>query len=150
VRRDTGYYVNGAGDGWVGRWRFMERGYGARFTDDGEAMTFLDHAATVNGAGQLIQAPLYGRSPPINLARNVTRWDMLPDGRILAASNHAFDGTQNRVVLVDVEHGEARLLAESAVDVQLIPGRNEALIEKYGTTSGEHLLVRVPIPDYPY
>jgi hypothetical protein len=150
VRRDSGLYVNGAGDGWVGRWRFMERGIDAHFTADGEGMTFLDHAATVNGAGLLIQAPLYGRMPPQNLARNVTRWDTLPDGRIVAASNHAFDGTQNRAVLVDIAHQQVRLLAESAVDIQRVPGRNEALIEKYGTTGGEHLLVRVAIPDYPY
>ncbi len=132
-----------ASDGWVDGWRFMERGLEPAFRKDGRAIRFIEHAADDDSTGELRLAEL-GQSPR-SLARNVTRFDELADGRVLAEANHAFLGAQNRLIVIDEASGTARWVADGASGYTLIPGTMDVLAELV-TGSPDHDLVRVPVP----
>ncbi len=136
-------YIYGVGDGWIGDWRFMNRGRGVDVNKEKQRVHFLENAAQGGGIGDLCSAPFGGAVA--TLARNVYQYDELADGRVLASSNHAFRGTQNRVILIDEAKGEARWVADQATRYSFIPGSNDLLVDIVtGASSSD--LVRVPIP----
>jgi hypothetical protein len=136
-------YAAGAGDGWLNGWRFMERGRNAGPSIDGKRMRWLEHAAKPGGIGELLSAPIGGE--PLILAHNVRLYEELADGRVLANSNRAFRGAQNRVIVIDEEARESRWVADMAADYVRIPGKQEILVDVIsGPTTYD--IVRVPIP----
>jgi hypothetical protein len=137
-------YVGGAGDGWIGDWRFMERGLSVSYSNDGKRLRWLEHAAQPSGVGELVSAAAPG-GDILHLARNVRRYDQLRDGRVLAASNRAFRGVQNRIIAIDEDARVAHWVADQASDYAHIPGTNELLVDVVSGPSGFDV-VRVPIP----
>ncbi len=136
-------FVNSAGDGWLVDWRFMERGLDAGMSSDKTRIRWLEHAALPNGAGELLSAPIGGA--PLHLTLNTRQWEELADGRILADADHAFRGTQNRIVVIDEKSRTARWVASAAADYTHIPGTNDLLIDVVTGPTGFDI-VRVPIP----
>lgn len=138
-------YVHQAGDGWIGDWRFMERGRDVYFTPDFSRVYWLEHAAKNTGVGDLMSAVVPG-GEPLKLARNVRQYDPLPDGRVIAASNRAFRGTHNRVIVIDEERREARWVADMASEYTFIPGtRAEVILDVTSGATG-YDIVRAPMP----
>jgi hypothetical protein len=140
-------YIYGVGDGWIGDWRFMERGRAANLSIDKKKMFFLENAAQQGGIGTLTSAPLNGTAVP--LARNVYQYDELDDGRLLASSNHAFRGTQNRIITIDEARGEARWVVDQAAQYSFIPGSSDGsvdLLVDIVTGASSYDLMRVPLP----
>lgn len=142
-------YVRGASDGWLGGWRFMERGRLPAFSRDGGRLRYLESAATLSGSGDLMSAPAragqdQGGEAAL-LARNVRSFAELPDRRLLLVANYAFRGPQNRIVVLDEEAGVARWVADEATGYLLLPGAQEllALLARNGRGSD---VVRVAIP----
>ncbi|MDW8282112.1 MAG: hypothetical protein RMK29_10395 [Myxococcales bacterium] len=139
-----GRWAHNASDGWLGDWRFMLRGRHVNFSFDGRRLRWLEHAATLNGAGDLLSAEVPG-GEPLRLARNVTRYAELADGRVLAISNAAFWGTQNRIIVIDETTRTAQWVADSASAFLYVPGTRDLLV--FVTTGGHSFdLVRVTIP----
>jgi hypothetical protein len=136
-------FVNGAGDGWLDGWNFMERGIDVRMSSDKKRIRFLEHAAKPNGAGELLSAPI--GQPPLHLTLNTRQWQELPDGRILADADHAFRGTQNRVVVVDEKSRTAQWVASAAAQYSMIPGTTDLLVDVVTGPTG-YDIVRVSIP----
>lgn len=143
-RDDANRYVHGAGDGWLGSWRFMQRGRAAGFSGDGARLRWLDHAARLNGSGDLLSAPAHGGAP-LRLQRNVTQFEELNDGRVLVASNHAFRGTQNRVVVVNERARTVSWVAAGAAQFLRVPGSADVIVDIVSGASG-YDLYRIPIP----
>ena len=140
-------YIYGVGDGWIGDWRFANRGRLFYLSGDRKKMRWLENAAQGAGIGDLQSAPIGGQTT--HLARNVYTYDELDGGRLLAASNHAYRGTQNRIVVIDDTHKEARWVADRADDYSFIPGSTDLLVDIV-TGASTSDLVRVPIPPDPY
>src|SRR5262249_30790689 len=115
-------YINSAGDGWLDGWNFMERGIDMSMSSDKKRIRWLEHAATSNGSGELLSAPING--PPLHLSLNTCEWEQLDDGRVLADADHAFRGTQNRVVVIDEKSKTAQWVASAAANYSHIPGTN--------------------------
>jgi len=136
-------YVAGASDAWVDGWRFMQRGRNIQFSRDGMKVRWLEFAAQPSAVGDLLSAPLGGSAT--RLARNVRRYDELPDGRVLASANRAFRGTQNRVVVVDEQKGTAYWVSDASADYLRIPGSTDILVDVVSGPSGFDI-VRVPVP----
>jgi hypothetical protein len=136
-------YVNSAGDGWLDGWNFMERGLDAAVSSDKKRVRWLEHAAKPNGAGELLSAPIGGS--PLHLSLNTRQWEELGDGRILCDADHAFRGTQNRVVVIDEKQKVAQWVAAAASSYTHIPGTNDLLIDVVTGPTG-YDIVRVPIP----
>ncbi len=139
-------YLGGASDAWIGPWRFMERGRALQFSGDALRVRWLEHTAQTSYTGDLLSAPLDG--DPLRLARNVYEYDELSDGRVLALANRQFEGTQDRIVVIDELKQEARWVAAAAADYTGIPGSNDLLVDVV-TGATAHDLVRVPIPPMP-
>jgi hypothetical protein len=137
-------FVNGAGDAWIGGWRFMERGLDAGWSRDGKRVRWLEHAAQPSGVGELFAAPTPGGAA-VHLARNVRQFDELDDGRLLADANHAFRGTQNRVVVIDEKKLTQTWVASAAHEYEMIPGTNDIMVDVV-TGPSTYDIVRVPIP----
>ena len=137
-------YAGGAGDGWIGGWRFMERGRQLRFSADGARLHFLEHAATLGTYGDLTTATSPA-APPRTLAINVHRWDELPDGRLLAIENAVVGGAWNRLVVIDEVAGERRWLVPTATEFLLVPGSRDLLVDVVSGATGYDVL-RVPAP----
>lgn len=132
-----------AGDGWLGEWRFMDRGRLPSFSNDGKRMRWLENAATIAGSGTLKVAPIGGEAR--TLAQNVWAYSEIGDGRLLTVANYAFFGTQNRIIAIDEAAGHAQWVADSASYFTYIPGSTDILV--YLTRSNLTFdLVRVPIP----
>jgi hypothetical protein len=105
-------YGVGVGDGWIGRWRFMERGRDARFslaTGGCSRIRFKEHSANLRRLGELRSVSLADRSSRF-LARNVGFYAELPDGRLLVADDLAVIGSHNRLVVIDEDRGTSRTL----------------------------------------
>jgi hypothetical protein len=136
-------YVNAAGDGWLGGWRFMQRGIDAGISYDKSRVRWLEGAAKPNGAGELLSAPI--GQEPLHLTLNTRQWEELGDGRVLADADHAFRGSQNRIVVVDEKSRTAKWVAASAAQYTHIPGTNDLLIDVVTGPTG-YDIVRVPIP----
>lgn len=137
-------WASGASDGWLGGWRFMERGRQVGFSRDGMRLRWLEHAATLSGAGDLLSAELPAGAP-LRLSRNVRQFVELTDGRLLCVAHHAFRGAQNRIVVIDEKARTARWVADSASGFLLIPGSNDLLAMLVKDNRGFDL-VRLPIP----
>ena len=139
-----GRWANNASDGWLGDWQFMKRGRSVGFSFSGKRLRWLEGAATLNGSGDLLSAAGPGEEP-LRLARNVTRYGELSDGRVLALSNAAFWGTQNRIIVIDEQTRTAAWVADSASAFMYVPGSRDLLV--FLTTGGTSFdLVRVTIP----
>jgi hypothetical protein len=136
-------YVNGAGDGWLDGWNFMQRGLDAGMSLDNKRVRWLERAAKPNGAGELLSAEL--GQEPITLALNSRRWEELADGRVLADANHAFRGTQNRIVVIDEKTRRGQWVASQAGNYSHIPGTNDLLVDVVSGPTG-YDIIRVPIP----
>ena len=67
------------------------------------------------------------------------------DGRVLAISNAAFKGTQNRLIVIDEVRRTARWVVDSARDFVRIPGTQELLVKIIVGQLGYDIR-RVPIP----
>jgi hypothetical protein len=137
-------YIYGVGDGWIGDWRFMNRGRSADLSADRKEVRFLENAAQSGGIGDLCAAPIGG--DVVRLARNTYQYDELDDGRVLAAANHAFRGTQNRIIVIDEKLKQARWVVDQAARYSFIPGSSDLLVDIVtGASSSD--LVRVSVPD---
>ncbi len=137
-------YTGAAGDGWIGDWRFMERGRLLRFSADGARLHFLEHAATVDVTGDLTSATSPG-VPNRLLAINVHAYDELPDGRIVAVENAIQEGTWNRLVVIDERSGEKRWVVPSTFDFFEVPG-GEAVVADVVTGQDGYDIYLAPIP----
>jgi hypothetical protein len=139
-------YIYGVGDGWLGGWKFMERGHVTNFSRDQSKIRWLEHAAQEGGVGDLYSAAINGT--PRRLQRNVSDYNELGDGRVLCSSDSAFRGVQNRVVVVDEKAGTAQWVVDQASRYQQIPGTNDLLVDIVTGASTSDLM-RVSIPPRP-
>jgi hypothetical protein len=131
-----------AGDtftGWVGDTHVVRAGMSPRFSADGQRLYWLEDVAL--HAGDLWSFDLATRAAR-HLVRNVTQFDQLPDGRLVAIANAALDGPFNRAVIVDEQAGESRWLAAGVQRLQVVGdavvvGRRDELTLTF---------YRVPVP----
>lgn len=151
-----GRYAYGAGDGWIGSWRFMERGLSARFSTDGKRLRWVERAAQQGGIGDLYAVDLSGTppgtsapaTPPSLLSRNVRQWDELRDGRLLVVENHAQRGVWNRLVTIDEKTRTAQWVCPGAHQWRYVPSSNDVLVDVISTATAWDI-VRMPIPPKP-
>jgi hypothetical protein len=140
-------YVHGAGDGWIGNWKFMQRGTALSF--DRLHLYWLEDSAQNSGAGTLTTVTLPASDQPggtiTPLARNVRGYSFLPDGRILCDANHAFNGTQDRIIAIDTFRHHAQWVASSANHYSGIPRTRDLIVDVVSGASG-HDVVRVSVP----
>lgn len=143
-------YINGDGDAWIDDWRFMERGRALSVTQDYTQLTWLENTAQQGGAGQLmtvhLPGPLEPGGTPQVLTRNTRTYSILADKRILADENHAFEGAQSRLVLIDPVAGTKHWVASSATGYSRITNPDKStdlLVELIGGPAGVDL-VRIP------
>lgn len=137
-------YGSGIGDGWLGDWKFMQRGRRPGFSGDGTRLRWLENAARSDNSGDLSSATIADRQAG-QLARNVRTTSELADGRVLAISNAAFKGTQNRLIVIDEASRTARWVVDSARDFLRIPGTQDLLVKIIVGQLGFDIR-RVPIP----
>jgi hypothetical protein len=134
-------YTGGAGDGWIGDWRFMERGRTIRFNLAGDRIFFLEHAATIGNYGDLHSVG----NDDVLLATNVHAFAVLPDDRVLAVENAVYAGAWNRLVVIDQAERIKRWVVPSAADFVMVPGGKEMIVDVVSGASGYDIL-RVPTP----
>ena len=152
-------YGKGIGDGWVGGFRFMERGRDARFSPDCQHLYFKEFAADLRKLGELRSltrqpAEDFSAAVRLRLARNVGFYQELPDGRLLVAENLAVIGAQNRVSLIDADARTSRVLLQGVGAVTgalplgaYFPGRHELLLEvDTPELDNDKYLLYVPVP----
>lgn len=138
-------FAAGSGDGWIGDWSFMERGRAVGFSADGTRMRWLDHTAQLSTQGDLRSAPATG-GPATTWARNVSRFDELPDGRFVALADDEQTGPWNRIVVMDERAGTATWVASNTVDYILVPADDLQLIVDVAAGALGHDVARAPIP----
>ncbi|MDB4966957.1 MAG: hypothetical protein JWN44_2646 [Myxococcales bacterium] len=142
-------YVRGAGDGWLGNWRFMERGSSLTMSGDRKRIRWLEHSAQGSGIGDLTMVTLDQPGMPggvtTPLTRNTRSYSILPDGRILCDENRANPGVWNRIVAVDPVRGHKQWVATSANRFSAIPQSNDYIVDVISGATG-HDVVRVKIP----
>ena len=152
-------YGKGVGDGWVGSFRFMERGRDARFAPDCQRLRFKEHAASLRKLGELRSQVLspggwWDTAPMLRLARNVGFYQEQPDGRLLVADNLAVIGDQDRVSLIDEDQRTTRELLHGVGTLTgalplgtYFPGVSDLLLE-VDTPELDNLryLIYLPIP----
>jgi hypothetical protein len=139
-------YIEGAGNGFVGDWKFMERGLEARFSRDRKKIYWLENAAKLSGIGDLRSAMIPIDRPaerPTQLARNVWTWEETDDQRILAIENRAFRGEFNRLVIIDEAERTRRWVAEGAVNYLRI-SPTDILVERWGPLGQDVIVVKLP------
>lgn len=159
--RDTrDRYFAGASGGWIGDWNFMERGRYVTFNYRERRMRWLENAARDGGVGDLLSIRLDENArqggPRVRLARNVWQYDDLdladpeaPDrGRVMAIENHAFSGTQSRMVVIDETSRTAEWFVPRAESYRTIPdGTEDLMVEVVHEDTALTLDVyRVPLP----
>lgn len=111
-------YGKGVGDAWLGGWRFAEHAREVRLTPDCEQLHWKEYAANLRKLGELRAAPLSAPgATPLRLARNVSWYQELPDGRLLAASDAAVIDPSNKLVLIDKERRTADWLLSGVTAV---------------------------------
>jgi hypothetical protein len=130
-------------DGWVGDWRFMERGHAASFSADRKRLRWIEHTDNPQQIGDLMSAPRNGAATL--LARNTSQYAEAPDGRVLAITNHWTEGAQNRLIAIDESAKVATWVADRADDYIAIPGSNDLLVELVND-HGDYDLMRVAMP----
>jgi hypothetical protein len=138
-------YAGGAGDGWLGDRRFMERGRLLRWSGDGTRLRFLEHAATLGTYGDLTSVAVADGMARV-LGINVHNYDELPDGRVLAIENAVYAGTWNRLVVIDEATGEKRWVAAAAADFSRVPDGPQVLIDAVSGASGVDILRLPSVP----
>ncbi|HEX9101689.1 MAG TPA: hypothetical protein VF997_05775, partial [Polyangia bacterium] len=142
-------YVHGAGDGWLGGWKFMQRGIAATFGNDLKSLYWLEHAAQGSGTGDFMTVKLPGAGlpggTPTTLAKNTRQFSFLGDGRILADENRANNGTWNRVVVIDEARGHKQYVAVGANHFSPIPQSKDYIVDVVTGATG-HDVARVSIP----
>jgi hypothetical protein len=144
-------YVHGAGDGWLGDWKFMERGLGVNFSRDRTLLTWLEHAAQGSAAGDLTQVKLPAPAVPggttQTLTKNTRQYTFLGDGRILCDENRANNGTWNRIVLIDWERGHKQYVAVGANHFSIVPEStwDDYIVDVVSGATG-HDIARVKLP----
>lgn len=142
-------YSHGAGDGWLGGWKFMQRGLLPSFSSDRTALYWLENAAQGSGAGNFMTVKLPGPAQPggtpTTLALNTRQFVFLGDGRILADENRANNGTWNRIVVIDEKRGHKQYVATGAYHFAQIPQSNDYIVDVVSGATG-HDLARVSIP----
>ncbi|HEY2745585.1 MAG TPA: hypothetical protein VGL86_13205, partial [Polyangia bacterium] len=135
--------------GWLGNWKFMNRGLDVSFTGDRKALYWLENAAQASGVGNLKTVKLAGRGVPggtaTTLTLNTSNYSILGDGRILCDENRANAGTWNRVVLIDEARGHKQYVAVGAVNPSPIPQSKDYIVDVITGASG-HDVVRVSLP----
>ncbi len=136
-------YAGGAGDGWLGDTRLMQRGRLGTFSGDGTRFRFLENAATLGTYGDLTSVPVSGGAA-LTLGINVHFYDELPDGRVLAVENYVYAGNWNRLVVIDEAAGTKHWVVPSTTEFFLVPGGRE-LIASVVDGLGFDIL-RVPAP----
>lgn len=149
----AGMYGLGVSDGWLNGQRFMERGRDVLFSADCGTLYFKEHTANVRKLGTLHSLPVPAdpsdSTPlptPLRLSFNVGVIRLLADGRLLASTDLAVLGSQNRLIAIDVAARRGRALAWGVNAVTnawplgfYYPGRSEVLVEvKDGSTGGLH------------
>lgn len=152
----AGMYGLGVSDGWLNGQRFMERGREVLFSADCGTMYFKEHAANVRKLGTLYALPVPADPSddtplptPLRLSFNVGTIKLLSDGRLLAPTDMAVLGSQNRLVVIDVEKRQGKALVWGVMSVtnawslgNSFPGRTEVLLEvKDGSIGGLHGLL---------
>ena len=143
--RDAGdRYVGGAGDGWLADWSFMQRGQLVTWNAPGSRLHFLEHAATIDTVGDLISAAIPNGAPQ-KLALNVHDFQELGDGRVVVLENHVYEGTWNRLVVVDETAGTKRWVTPATAQFLLVPRSSEVIADVISGASG-YDIVRMPIP----
>ncbi len=143
-RDSATHYIYGAGDGWLGKWHFMERGFFAGLSRDRARAYWIDHAATAGGSGELMSASIGGT--PNLLGRNVHQVSELPDGRLLAVANRALLGPQNRIIVIDEAAGTARWVADRARAFRFVPDSPQEILVDIVIENSGHDVVRMAIP----
>jgi hypothetical protein len=142
-------YVHGAGDGWLGGWKFMNRGIYATFSNDRTSLYWLENAAQGSATGNLKRIKLAGKGVPggnaTTLTLNTRQFGFVPDGRILADENHANNGNWNRTVLIDEKHNVKQYVAVGAYHPSPIPSSKDYIVDVVSGATG-HDVVRVPLP----
>ena len=143
-------YIHGAGDGWLGNWKFMQRGTDLTYTSDQKTLFWLEDSAQSSGVGELKMVTLPAAATPGGtprpLAQNVHDYTQLADGRVLCNDNFAFSGTFNRLVLIDLKKNESQWFADSSNHWSLFNSSKEAIVDVVtGATSG-HDVVRMTLP----
>jgi hypothetical protein len=146
-------YINSVGDGWLtgvpgmsGDWKFMTRGGDISLFASKE-LRWIDYAAQMSGIGDLYWAPLGGTGAP--LARNVSEYASLPDGRILIEENHADRDITNRVVVLDEKKQYKRWVAQQASSFNCIDyACSDVLVDVVSGATG-YDIVRVAVPGQP-
>ena len=147
-------YVHSAGDGWLGHWRFMQRGTGLSVSSDRTRIYWLESSAQNSGAGNLtmvkLSAPGVPGGTPVTLTRNTRQVAFLADGRLLADENHAFGDTSNRIVTIDQLRHKKQWVATSASRFSSIPFSDDLIVDVVsGATGHDVVRVKVPPPDPP-
>jgi hypothetical protein len=147
-------YGAGIGDGWLGSWRFMNRGrrptWSIHGAPDAVRLRWMENAARSDGSGELLSARIAAAESerPLLLARNVRQWLEVAPGRVLAVSNAAGRGVYNRLILIDEDRREARWVLDSVRDFLRIPGRDEVIAQVVHGQIGFDIY-RIPLPQGP-
>ncbi len=140
-------FAGQSGDGWVGAWRFMERGRFPAFARAATALRWLEHTADDVDSGDLRVAPALG-GPVGHLARNATQFDELDDGRVLAVSNRAWsDDAYSRIIVVDEARGRAEWVAQSVKSYTVLPGQRAVIAIQLSDDTDVTHYVRFAIPE---
>jgi len=100
-------------DGWIDDWQFMSRGRLLSFDPSCSRMRFLEYAARSDGLGELRSVEVSSRSV-LRLAHNVSFYDVLADGRVMAYGNAAGPGQYHQLLLIDESKRTARRLLDNA------------------------------------
>ncbi len=142
-------YVHGAGDGWLGGWKFMERGLAVTWTNNQQALYWLEHAAQNSATGDLMTVKLAGPAvpggTPSTLTKNTRQFTFLGDGRVLTDENRANNGTWNRIVVIDEARGHKQYVATGAYHFSQIPQSSDYIVDVVSGAPG-HDVARVSIP----
>jgi hypothetical protein len=127
--------------GWIGDKNLVRVGMSPRFSADGKRLYWLEDVAL--RAGDLWSYDLASGAAR-HLVRNVTQFDELPDGRLIAIANAAIDGAFNRAIVVDERVGETRWIA---ADAQLLWRAGDAVVvERVSGAMFDFFLVSPPPP----
>jgi hypothetical protein len=138
-------YVFGAGDGWLGSWNFMNRGQLLTWSHVGNRLYFLENAAMLDTVGNLMAATVPGGVPqPLGI--NVHDYAELPDGRILSLENHVFEGTWNRLVVIDETAGTKKWVSPATAEFLYVPDANVIIADVVVSADGYDIL-RIPVPE---
>jgi hypothetical protein len=124
---------------WLGDRHVIHAGQSARFSADGRRLYWLEDVALQ--AGDLWSLEL-ATGAAHHLVRNVTQFDELADGRLVAIANAAIGGPFNRAILVDEAAGESRWLA---ADMQLVQSLGDVVIVERRTDAATDLYA-LPVP----